>query len=179
MRTPEQELRNMRRVALLLIAAAAEALADQGNGQAPRRIVVSIPDRMVALVEDGRVVRTYPVAVGKPATPTPSGTYEVVHRIPNPTWYAPKKVVPPGKSNPLGTRWIGLSRKGYGIHGTNNPRSIGRNASHGCVRMRNQDVEDLFERVSVGDMVELHDAPNPELDRIFGTQLAAVVSGGL
>ena len=64
-------------------------------------------------------------------------------------------VIPPGKANPLGTRWIGLSRKGYGIHGTNNPRSIGRRASHGCIRMRNRDVEELFEMVAVGDRVEI------------------------
>jgi lipoprotein-anchoring transpeptidase ErfK/SrfK len=64
-------------------------------------------------------------------------------------------VVPPGKGNPLGTRWIGISKKGYGIHGTNSPKSIGRAASLGCIRLRNEDVEELFEMVSVGDAVEL------------------------
>lgn len=196
MRCPEQDLKRMRRLALLVIAAAAEALAEPDGRQPARRIVVSIPDRMVALVEDGRVVKTYPAAVGAPATPTPAGTFEVVHRIPHPTWYTRSRVVPPGKANPLGTRWIGISRKGYGIHGTNNPRSIGRPASHGCVRMRNADVEDLFERVALGDLVELHDRRTPELERIFApiaaptqvagadtrtaapTQMAAVVAGG-
>ena len=79
------------------------------------------------------------------------------------------RVVPPGKANPLGTRWLGLSKKGYGIHGTNAPGSIGRNASHGCIRMRNRDVEELFELVAVGDMVELVGERTPETERIFGT----------
>ena len=74
----------------------------------------------------------------------------------------------PGKDNPIGTRWLGLSRKGYGIHGTNSPGSIGKNASHGCVRLRNRDVEDLFRRVSVGDVVELHGEHDSEIVRIFG-----------
>lgn len=177
MRNAEQEVRMLQRVAVVLVAAVAEALADQPGAPSARKIVVSIPDRMVALVENGRVVRTYPAAVGAPATPTPPGACEVTHRIPHPTWYTRAKVVPPGKANPLGTRWIGLSLKGYGIHGTNNPNSIGRRASHGCVRLRNADVEDLFERVSLGDTVELHDRPSVELDRIFGTQLAAVTAG--
>ena len=63
---------------------------------------------------------------------------------------------------------MGLNRKGYGIHGTNNPQSIGHNASHGCVRMRNRDVEDLFARVAVGDLVELHGERDADVTRIFG-----------
>jgi lipoprotein-anchoring transpeptidase ErfK/SrfK len=77
-------------------------------------------------------------------------------------------VVGPGKSNPVGTRWIGLSIKGYGIHGTNVPSSIGKNVSHGCIRMRNRDVEELFTMVALGDQVELYRERTPELDRIFG-----------
>ncbi|MGC4053198.1 MAG: L,D-transpeptidase [Paludibaculum sp.] len=95
------------------------------------------------------------VAVGKSTTPSPSGTFEIVNRIPNPTWYGPNKVVGPGKTNPVGTRWMGLSAKGYGIHGTNRPDSIGKAASKGCIRMRNEDVEELFELVHVGATVEL------------------------
>jgi lipoprotein-anchoring transpeptidase ErfK/SrfK len=96
-----------------------------------------------------------------------------VDRVPDPTWYGKGKVVPPGKNNPVGTRWIGLSRKGYGIHGTNSPSSIGRNVSHGCIRMRNRDVEQLFEMVSIGDSVELVGERTPELDQIFGPVLVA------
>jgi lipoprotein-anchoring transpeptidase ErfK/SrfK len=147
----------------IALMAAAEGLCQE------RRIVVSIPDRKLALIEDGQVVKTYSTAVGAPSSPTPSGTYTIVERIPNPTWYGPGKVVGPGKGNPVGTRWMGLSCKGYGIHGTNNPRSIGRNVSHGCVRMRNRDVEDLFARVAVGDVVELHAERDAKVTRIFGT----------
>src|ERR1035438_4060710 len=106
------------------------------------------------------------------------GRFTVAARLTHPTWYGPGKVVPPGKSNPLGPRWIGLSRKGYGIHGTSNPRSIGRPASHGCIRMRNSDVEELFGLVAVGDPVELYAERTGEVARILGvpaavTQVAA------
>jgi hypothetical protein len=134
----------------------------------PRRIVVSILDRKLALMEGGRVVRIYPVAVGAAATPSPSGSFTVVERVTHPAWYKPGKVVPPGKRNPLGTRWIGLSVKGYGIHGTSNPRSIGRRASHGCIRLRNADVEELFGLVTLGDAVELRAERMPEEAGIFG-----------
>jgi lipoprotein-anchoring transpeptidase ErfK/SrfK len=149
-----------------LFVAVGEALA-QETPPVARRIVVSIPDRALALMEDGRVAKIYPVAVGAAATPSPTGSFTVAARLTHPTWYGPGKVVPPGKSNPLGPRWIGLSRKGYGIHGTSNPRSIGRPASHGCIRMRNSDVEELFGLVAVGDPVELYAERTDELTRIF------------
>jgi lipoprotein-anchoring transpeptidase ErfK/SrfK len=144
-----------------------------------RRIVVSIPDRKLALLERGRVVKIYATAVGAAVSPTPTGTFTIVQRIPNPAWYGPDKVVGPGKDNPIGTRWLGLSRKGYGIHGTNNPRSIGKRASHGCVRMRNSDVEDLFRRVSVGDVVELRGERDAELAQIFALpQADSILAAG-
>jgi len=150
--------------AIFLVAA--EALAqDQQAQQAAsteeceetsRRIVISIADRKLAVVENGRTVKIYPTAVGADATPSPTGVFKIVNRMPNPTWYGPNhKIVPPGKANPLGTRWMGLSRKGYGIHGTNNQSSIGHNVSHGCIRMGKADVEELFEIVKVGDVVEM------------------------
>lgn len=119
------------------------------------RIVISIADRKLVLLEGDHVLKTYEIAVGKRATPSPEGRFEVVNRIPNPIWCAGGRVVRPGKRNPLGTRWIGLSKKGYGIHGTNEPGSIGKAASHGCIRMRNRDVEELFELVETGAPVEL------------------------
>src|SRR5262249_29217842 len=100
-----------------------------------RVLVVSIPDRKLAVVENGAVKKIYPVAVGKNTTPSPTGTFTVMVRVANPTYYHEGKVVEPGPSNPVGTRWIGLSQKGYGIHGTNAPGSIGKAASHGCIRM--------------------------------------------
>ncbi|HVN06651.1 MAG TPA: L,D-transpeptidase [Bryobacteraceae bacterium] len=135
---------------------------------ASRRIVVSIPDRKLALLEDGRVVKIYPVAVGADATPSPAGSFAVMERVKDPAWYHPGKVVPPGKKNPLGPRWIGLSRKGYGIHGTSNPRSIGHRASHGCIRMRNQDVKELFGMIETGDEVDLFAERTEDVVRIFG-----------
>jgi lipoprotein-anchoring transpeptidase ErfK/SrfK len=122
-----------------------------------RRVVVSLAERTLSLFENGEVVRVFAVAVGAPHTPTPVGTFVIKNRIPNPTYYRPGKVIGPGPSNPLGTRWMGLDLKGYGIHGTDEPQSIGHARSHGCVRLRNDDVEQLFELLRPGDIVELRD----------------------
>ena len=157
----------------MLVVAAAEALAqDQQSGTA-RRIVVSLEDRKLAVLEGDKVVKTYQTAVGAKASPSPTGVYKIVSNVADPTWYHKGKVVRPGKANPVGTRWLGLSLKGYGIHGTNMPSSIGHAASHGCIRMRNREVEELSTMVAVGDPVELYAQRTPELDRIFGTVLVA------
>jgi lipoprotein-anchoring transpeptidase ErfK/SrfK len=148
-------------------AAAADAPRSAKVG-ATRRLVVSIPDRKLALIENDAIVSVFPVAVGAVATPTPAGTFTIVNRIPNPTYYRPGKIVGPGATNPLGTRWIGLNEQGYGIHGTDQPRSIGSATSHGCIRLRNADVERLFERVRPGDVVELNAERTPEIVRLFG-----------
>jgi lipoprotein-anchoring transpeptidase ErfK/SrfK len=151
---------------LILVAAASNELL----GQEPaRRLVVSIPDRKIALIEGGKVVKVYPVAVGAPSTPSPRGSFHIASRLDHPTWYQPGKVVRPGPANPLGTRWIGIGYKGYGIHGTNMPLSIGKAASHGCIRMRNRDVEELFALVEVGDSVELVTEVSPELALAFSS----------
>jgi len=132
-----------------------------------RRILISIPDRKLALIENGAVVKTYPIAVGAEETPSPEGQFKIINRITRPTYYAPGTVIRPGRANPLGTRWMGLSRKGYGIHGTNEPKSIGQGVSHGCIRMRKADVEELFELVRVGDVVELHATRTGEVAAVF------------
>jgi lipoprotein-anchoring transpeptidase ErfK/SrfK len=146
---------------------AAAAGAKATDAAVTRRIVVSIRDRKLALIENDQIVSIYPVAVGKPVSPSPVGTFSVVNRVANPTYYAPGKIVGPGAANPIGTRWIGLSAPGYGIHGTDNPGSIGYAKSHGCIRLRNHDVERLFERVRPGDVVELHAERTPELTHLF------------
>lgn len=151
------ERRLMRWTAAALVASF-EALAQEEYG-GERRIVVSISERRMVLVLGGQVVRSYKVAVGAPLTPSPPGVYQIVSLVRAPAWYQPGKVVPPGPLNPLGPRWMGLSLKGYGIHGTNTPRSIGEAKSHGCIRMRNDDVEELFELVRLGDVVELRPEP--------------------
>jgi lipoprotein-anchoring transpeptidase ErfK/SrfK len=132
-----------------------------------RVIVVSLEDRKLALVEDGKVVKIYPVAVGKPSTPSPVGTFTIERRVMNPTYSHDGRVVAAGPNNPVGSRWMGLSIKGYGIHGTNVPSSIGKAASHGCIRMGKADVEDLFSKVDVGDEVDLIGERNQETAQLF------------
>ncbi len=135
----------------------------------PKRvIVVSLEDRKLALVEDGKVKKIYTVAVGKPSTPSPVGTFVIERRVVNPTYSHDGRVVPPGPGNPVGTRWMGLSIRGYGIHGTNVPSSIGKAASHGCIRMGRADLEELFAQVEVGDTVELIGTRNEETVALFG-----------
>jgi lipoprotein-anchoring transpeptidase ErfK/SrfK len=100
------------------------------------------------------------VATGQPIYPTPLGHFTIVDKQLNPWWYPPDSdwaagmsPIPPGPGNPLGTRWMGLSTPGVGIHGTPDAASIGYSASHGCIRMRIPDAEWLYERVSVGTPV--------------------------
>lgn len=132
-----------------------------------REIVVSLVDRRLALLEDGKVVKIYRVAVGKASTPSPVGAYTIADRVENPTYFHRGKVVQPGPGNPVGNRWMGLSIRGYGIHGTNVPSSVGKAASHGCIRLGKADIEDLFRRVRVGDLVEIVDTRNAETAGIF------------
>jgi lipoprotein-anchoring transpeptidase ErfK/SrfK len=152
-----------------LESAAAQTISQAAPETSPKReIVVSLEDRKLAFVENGQVVKVYPVAVGKPSTPSPAGTFTIARRVANPTYHHNGKTVLPGPGNPVGTRWMGLSVKGYGIHGTNEPRSIGKAASHGCIRMAKADLEDLYPRVQVGDMVELVGHRDEETARLFG-----------
>jgi hypothetical protein len=144
---------------------------------APKRVLVlSIPDRKLALMEDGAVVKVYEVAVGKRSTPSPTGEMKIINKVVAPTYYHKGLVVKPGKSNPLGNRWMGLTKPGYGIHGTNVQSSIGKAASHGCFRMRKADVEELFKQVEVGDAVEIHGERDAQVAEIFGSADAVVPS---
>ena len=169
----EDQLRKLAALTGVMLMATAEAFAQENQARPARRVVVSLADRKLAVVEAGRAVKVFSTAVGAEQSPSPVGSFQIIQRVFNPTWYTKGKVVPAGKANPLGTRWLGLSAKGYGIHGTNAPDSIGHNASHGCIRMRNHDVEQLFEMVAVGDAVELYSERTPELERIFGPVLIA------
>jgi lipoprotein-anchoring transpeptidase ErfK/SrfK len=141
-----------------------------------RVIVVSLEDRKLALVEDGQIKKVYVVAVGKPTTPSPAGKFTIARRVKNPTYSHDGKTVPPGPGNPVGTRWMGLSVKGYGIHGTNEPKSIGKAASHGCIRMARKDLEEIYEMVSVGDTVELVGERNEETAQLFDGEKMPVVA---
>jgi len=173
-RTNQPGFSRMSSLAAVLLVAIAQAAAQNKSSVgavAPRnrRIIVSIPDRKLALVEDGRVLRVYAVAVGARVSPSPAGEFKVASRLSHPTYYHPGVVIAPGRRNPLGTRWIGLDRKGYGIHGTNEPRSIGKAASHGCIRMAKADLEQLFDEVQVGDGVEIRAQTDAETAAIFGS----------
>jgi lipoprotein-anchoring transpeptidase ErfK/SrfK len=120
------------------------------------RIIINVPARRLALVQGATLVRAYPIAVGRPWTQTPRGSFHILQKAKDPTW-APKgrPPVPPGPGNPLGHRWMRISPDGYGIHATNEPNSIGQARSHGCIRMSRADAEDLFDRVVVGTPVEI------------------------
>ncbi len=123
-------------------------------------IVIRRETHRLYLYNGMRYVKQFPVATGTTRYATPLGRFRVVVKWRNPWWYPPdsdwakdKDPVPPGPSNPLGTRWMGISSPGVGIHGTPEPGSIGYSVSHGCIRMRIPDAEWLFERVTIGTTV--------------------------
>ena len=124
-------------------------------------ILVDISERRLYLYDKGALVKEYGVAVGAPGFPTPRGNFEIVLKRYRPTWSNPGSAwaagmpasIPPGPSNPLGTRALNLDAPGIRIHGTSKDSSIGTAASHGCMRMHRWDIEDLYERVEVGTPV--------------------------
>jgi lipoprotein-anchoring transpeptidase ErfK/SrfK len=123
-------------------------------------IVIRRESKGLYLFERGKLVRVIGIATGQPQYPTPLGTFSIVDMQLHPWWYPPDsewarglKPVPPGPGNPLGTRWMGLSAWGVGMHGTPDSASIGYSASHGCIRMRIPDAEWLFQRVRIGTPV--------------------------
>lgn len=148
---------------LFLLSFPLDALAED-----KRLLLISIPDHELAVIENGQVKKIYPVSVGKESTPSPTGSFHIVVRVVDPTYYHEGKVIAPGPRNPLGDRWMGLDRKGYGIHGTNAPQSIGKSASHGCIRMAKRDLEELFSLVKVGDDVEIRGERDTRTAAIFG-----------
>jgi lipoprotein-anchoring transpeptidase ErfK/SrfK len=144
--------------------------ADGSLAHAQRQVIVSVPDRKLVVMQDGAVLRVFEVAVGADVSPSPAGRFEIVSRLSEPTYYHAGVVIPAGSNNPLGPRWVGLNKKGYGIHGTNAPVSIGKAASHGCIRMRNRDIVQFFALVRVGDTVEIHGERDEQIAEIFGGQ---------
>jgi lipoprotein-anchoring transpeptidase ErfK/SrfK len=126
----------------------------------PPVVVIQRESKRLHLYEGGALVRSFPIATGTAQYPTPIGEFAIVDMQRNPWWYPPPsdwakdaKPIPPGPSNPLGTRWMGFDRYMVGIHGTSNAASIGTPASHGCVRMYTWDAEWLFDRVRHGTPV--------------------------
>lgn len=126
------------------------------------RIVVNLGQRKLRLIQDGKVVKTYPIAIGMAGHATPTGDYQIIEKQVDPTWFPPSSPwaaglgpIPPGPGNPLGTRWIGTSAPAIGVHGTYADSSIGTAASHGCMRMHIPDVEELYELVTIGMKISI------------------------
>lgn len=120
-------------------------------------IVVDKSMNILTLKSGEKVVKTYRVATGANNC-TPVGNFKIVNKIVNPPWYTAGGVIPPeSPKNILGSRWLGLSVQGYGIHGTTEPQSIGSQVTSGCVRMRNAEVEELYELVPQGAEVVIVD----------------------
>ena len=147
---------------------AAPAANDHSAAPAPKRqIIISIVDRQLAVIDHGQVLKTYPIAVGARGTPSPDGDFVIINHAKDPVYRHGDKEIAPGKDNPLGTRWMGLSLKGYGIHGTNVQSSVGKAVSHGCFRMRKQDVEELYALVQVGDTVMVRRERDAMIAKVF------------
>ncbi|TAD80501.1 MAG: L,D-transpeptidase [Oscillatoriales cyanobacterium] len=128
--------------------------------QSAQQLVLRLRERRVYLYEGDRPVRSYPVAIGRAGWETPTGQFQVIQKMVNPIWQHPFNgtIIPAGKDNPLGVRWIGFWTDGdnsIGFHGTPNPELIGQAVSHGCVRMHNDDIVDLFDRVTEGTPVRV------------------------
>jgi lipoprotein-anchoring transpeptidase ErfK/SrfK len=110
----------------------------------PYSITINTANHILTLYQNNKLIKQYPVAVGKASTPTPKGSYKIIN-----------KELHPGGA--FGVRWLGLNipKGGYGIHGTNNPGSIGKSISHGCIRMYNNDVIELSNLVPIGTPVTI------------------------
>lgn len=124
---------------------------------APFSIVVDKSQNTLLLKTDEEVLKTYVVSTGKNNS-TPAGNFKIINKLPNPTWFKAGAVVPVNSpDNILGTRWLGFDLAGYGIHGTTEPQSLGKQVTQGCVRMSNADVEELYTIVPVGTEVVIVD----------------------
>lgn len=150
-------LRNDRRALVLRVRTVRPAVTRASFGPI---IVIRRGSKRLYLYQGMRLERTFGVATGQPSYPTPLGRFSIITLQRNPWWYPPDsdwaqglEPVPPGPGNPLGTRWMGISSPGVGIHGTPDAASIGYSASHGCIRMRISEAEQLFRIVHVGTPV--------------------------
>ena len=127
------------------------------------RVVANKADKTLYAYDGNQLVATYPTTVGSDDTPSPHGTYKIVNKVKMP-WYkatvgegAQKKIhmLPPGPNNPVGVVWMGLSKPSYGLHGSPKPEGISRQASHGCIRLTNWDVLEVYANIENGATVEL------------------------
>lgn len=124
------------------------------------RLVLRLKERQLYVYKGQTAIANYPVAIGRPSAPTPTGKFRVFEMLKDPSWQNPTtgEVETPGEDGSLGTRWIGFASLPNGVigfHGTPNRASIGRAVSHGCVRMRNEDAESLFQQIVIGTVVSV------------------------
>jgi L,D-transpeptidase ErfK/SrfK len=128
-------------------------------------ILINIPEmRLYYFLKKISMVKTFPIGIGITESITPIGRFYVKEKRGSPTWYIPpslwekyegRKSIPPGPENPLGSHWLGLSIKGYGIHGTNFPWAVGRLVTHGCIRLYPEDIVRLYPLVPIGTLVNI------------------------
>lgn len=141
-------------------------------------VVISLADKHLYVIEDGEELASYPVGVGKPTTPTPAGEFTITSIVKNPPWTVPasilkgknppkQKVVPPGPKNPLGVYFLRLNNSSYGIHGTIAPKRLPGAVSHGCVRMKNEDVTELAATVKKGTKVRIIKGPYEDAEDVL------------
>ena len=122
---------------------------------ADQKLIVSLSGRNVTLYVEGDIVAKYDIAIGQEEWQTPTGEFAVMDKRKNPAWQHPitGQVILAGAENPLGSRWIGFWTDGQyfiGFHGTNQEDLIGQAVSHGCIRMRNRDIEALYDQIAMG-----------------------------
>lgn len=152
-----------------------------------RGMVINRAEMRLYLLGDNRnAVASFPVGVGDLATETPLGRFRIIEKITSPSWYVPRSImaahqdlstpVPPGPDNPLGSHALRLSQSSILIHGTNRPFSIGRRASHGCIRLYPEDITRLFSLVQVGTNVEIVDQPIKAI--VWGERVYVEVHAG-
>jgi L,D-transpeptidase ErfK/SrfK len=126
-------------------------------------IILNLAELRLYYYLAGNLVKTFPVGIGDEGMTTPLGSFKITEKRVRPTWYIPPslqakygaKSMPPGPNNPLGNYWMRLGNSPYGIHGTSNPWSVGRLATHGCIRLYDEDIEFLFEKVPTGTAVHI------------------------
>ena len=148
----------IRPILLASLISAAVGVAGVTPAQAETSIQISLKNRYLTLFDDGKVIGKYPIAIGAPESPTPAGSYAITKMEPAPTYHKKGKVIAPGPKNPVGVRYMAYVQIGtgeYAIHGTAWPNWVKlRSAvSLGCIRMLNNDVIQVFNRVKVGTPV--------------------------
>ncbi len=139
----------------------------RGDTRAVDLILVSLDRFRLYTFKRSQLISRYAISVGADTSPTPTGRFHITGKLKNP-WYTPddRPARPPGPDNPLGTRWMGIDKPTFGLHGTRDPGSIGSRSSRGCIRLRNEDAEKLYDRIQRGTPVVIrrftNDVPPPE-----------------